>query len=94
MKDEYIDKEMILQIAVKAVNDLAGPDGIIPILLVFSVYPRLIEIDPLSLFVIKKTKAIYTVTKEVCCLYAKKQVKDVLAIHNGPNTKITLDLPL
>jgi len=34
-----VSKELILQIAVKAVNDSAGPNGLIPILLVFSAYP-------------------------------------------------------
>ena len=80
--------------AVKAVNDLAGPNRIILTLLVFSVYPWLTKIDPLSLSVTKRIEAIYTATKEVCRLYAEKQVKDVLTIYNGPNTKITLDLPL
>jgi len=32
-------KKLILQIAVKAVNNSAGPDGLIPILLVFGAYP-------------------------------------------------------
>jgi hypothetical protein len=35
LKDEHIDREMILQMAVKAVNDSAGPDGIVLTLLVF-----------------------------------------------------------
>jgi di/tripeptidase len=48
LKDENIDREMILQMAVKAVNDSAGPDGIVPTLLVFGAYPRMTEIDPLS----------------------------------------------
>ena len=80
--------------AVKAVNDLAGPNGIIPTLLVFSIYPRLTKIDPLSLSITKKTETIYIVTKKVRHLYIKKQVKDILTIYNSPNTKITLDLPL
>ncbi len=80
--------------AVKAVNDSAGPDGIVPILLVFSAYPWLTKIDPLSLSITKRIEAIYTATKEVYCLYTKRQVKDTLAIYNSPNTKITLDLPL
>ena len=80
--------------AVKAINDLAGPNRIIPTLLVFSVYLRLTKIDPLSLSVTKRIEAIYTATKEVRRLYIKKQVKDALIIRNGPNTKITLDLPL
>ena len=32
-------KELTLQIAVKAVNNSANPDGLIPILLVFGAYP-------------------------------------------------------
>ena len=36
---EDASKELTLQIAVKAINNSAGPDGLIPILLVFSAYP-------------------------------------------------------
>ena len=36
---EGASKELILQIAVKAINDFVGPDGLIPILLVFGAYP-------------------------------------------------------
>ena len=32
-------KELTLQIAIKAVNNFISPDGLIPILLVFSTYP-------------------------------------------------------
>jgi hypothetical protein len=32
-------KELNLQIAIKAVNDTTGPDGLVPTLLVFSAYP-------------------------------------------------------
>lgn len=38
LNGEQIDKEMILQMAVKAVNDLIGPNRIVPILLVFGAY--------------------------------------------------------
>ena len=51
--------------AVKAINDSAGPDGIIPTLLVFRVYPRITKIDALLLSVTKRAEAIYTATKEV-----------------------------
>ena len=34
-----ISKELTLQITVKAVNNSANPDRLIPILLVFSAYP-------------------------------------------------------
>ena len=34
-----ISKELTLQMAVKAVNNFTNPNGLIPILLVFSAYP-------------------------------------------------------
>jgi hypothetical protein len=84
----------MLQMAVKAINDSAGPDGIVPTLLVFGAYPRLTELDPPSPSVTKRAEAICAATKEVRRLYAERQVKDALAIRNGPDTKNTLDLPL
>ena len=84
----------MLQIAVKVINNSAGPNSIIPTLLVFSAYPWLTEIDPLSPLVTKRAEAIYAATKEVCHLYAERQVKDALNMRNSPNTKIILDLPL
>jgi len=36
---EGISKELILQMAVKTINNSAGPDGLIPTLLVFGAYP-------------------------------------------------------
>ena len=36
---ENTSKELTLQMAIKAINNSAGPDRLIPILLVFSAYP-------------------------------------------------------
>jgi hypothetical protein len=72
--------EASLQITVKAINDSAGLDGIIPIFLVFGVYPRIIENSVLSLIITKRTKTICKATKEIQRLYTKRQVTDALAI--------------
>jgi hypothetical protein len=80
--------------AVKAINNSAGPNSIIFILLDFGAYLRLTKINLLSSLVTKKAEAIYTVTKEVRRLYTKKRVKNALVIRNNLNTKNTLDLPL
>ncbi|KAF1947580.1 hypothetical protein EJ02DRAFT_439817 [Clathrospora elynae] len=40
--------EAILQMAVKAVNDTAGPEGLVPTLLVFGAYPRMTTESPLA----------------------------------------------
>ena len=39
LKLKGINKELTLQIAIKAVNDFTGLNRLIPILLVFSTYP-------------------------------------------------------
>ena len=40
-----IDKDMALQMAFKAINDTAGPDGLVPTLLVYGTLPRMVEYD-------------------------------------------------
>ena len=80
--------------AIKAVNNSAGPNRIVPILLVFSIYLRLTKMDSLSPSITKRTEAIYIVIKKVHCLHTERQVKDIFIIYNDFNIKITLDLPL
>jgi hypothetical protein len=80
--------------AVKAINNSAEPNGIVPTLLVFGAYSQLIKINPPSSLVTKRVEAIYIATKKVRRFYTKRQVKNVLAIRNSLNTKNTLDLPL
>ncbi len=38
-----IGKDMALQMAFKVINNSAGPDGLIPTLLVFRAYPYIVE---------------------------------------------------
>ena len=47
-----ISKEIALQIAFKAINNTASLEGLVPILLVFRAYPRIVESDALLLSVI------------------------------------------
>ena len=51
--------------AVKAINDLAGLNSIIPTLLVFGAYLRIIKDSPLLLFITERTEAIHKAIKEV-----------------------------
>jgi hypothetical protein len=83
---------MNLQIVVKTINNSAGLDGIIPIFLMFGIYPRMIENSVLSLTITKIIEAIRKTTKEVRYFYAKQQITDTLIIWNNPNIIITLEL--
>jgi hypothetical protein len=57
-------------IAIKAVNDSVGTDGIIPTLFVFEVYPRITDNLAPSVIVIKRTETIRKTIKEIKTLYA------------------------
>jgi hypothetical protein len=89
-----VSKQFVLQIAIKAVNDTAGPDGLIPTLLVFGTYPRMITTDTPSLTVTERGKAITKAMKQIAELHAKRQVTDALRQQNGPNISNTLNIPI
>jgi hypothetical protein len=74
LQNEKLDKEVILQIAVKAINDIARPDGLMPILLVFGSYPKITDQDPPAPTITRRAEAIYIAIKEVQRFHAKRQV--------------------
>ena len=78
--------------AFKAINDTAGPDGLVPTLLVFSVYPQIVELDALSPSVTQQANAIKKAIAEVQKLRAERQVADALNMHNKPKTDTVHDL--
>ena len=80
--------------AFKAINDIAGPDSIVPTLLVFRAYPRLVEGDAPSLTVSYYTTVLKKAIEEVRKLRAKRQVNDALNYRNRPSTSALKDLPL
>ena len=91
---DKINKELILQMAFKAINDTAGPDGLVPTLLTFGAYPRMTEMDPPAPTVVQRARAIQLAMKELRVLNAKRMISDALNMPNGPNTLSTLNLPL
>ena len=88
-----VDK-IILQMAVKAVNDTVGPNGLVPTLLVFGTYPRLSDTSPSSPSITAQAIAIRKAMAEVRKEKARQQVGEALSMRNGPNTFETLSLPL
>ena len=57
--------------AVKAVNDTAGPDGLVPTLLVYGAYPRISNLDSPALSITEQAAAIWKVIAEIVKLQAK-----------------------
>ncbi|KAF7565969.1 hypothetical protein PtrM4_054030 [Pyrenophora tritici-repentis] len=91
---DTMSDDAILQMALKAVNDTAGPDGLVPTLLVFGAYPRMTAESPPSPSMVKRSEAIQKATKALRKLTAERQVADALNTRNGPATADMLALPL
>jgi hypothetical protein len=78
--------------AIKAVNDTAGPDSLVLTLLVFSTYPRITTTNTSFLTVTEHGKAITKAIKQIAELHAKRQVTDALRQQNRPNISDTLNV--
>ena len=80
--------------AIKAVNDTAGPDGLVPTLLVYGAYPRMSNLDPFTPSIIDWAAIIRKAIAEIVKLRAKQTVNSALHHRNGPDTTPIHDLPL
>jgi hypothetical protein len=80
--------------AVKAVNDTAGPDGLVPTLLVYGAYPRMTNLDPPAPSIIDRAAAIQKAISEIAKLQAKQAINSTLNHRNGPDITLVHDLPL
>ena len=80
--------------AVKAVNDSTGPEGLVPTLLVFSAFPRMTDDDAPAPSIQAHATAIRKAIEEIAKVQAKMTVNNALNTRNRPNTESLYDLPL
>jgi hypothetical protein len=81
--------DIILQAAIKAINNIAGLKGLIPTLLIFRVYLR-ISTDSIISDIQRRVAAINLVIKKLRQLQAQRKVYKTLNIRNGPNVTTIL----
>ena len=85
--DDDPKKRTILQMAVKAVNDTAGPNGLTPTLLAFGAYPRMVKTDISVTSITMRRKAIDRAMQAVSEIHAKRNVEDALRHRSGPDVE-------
>ena len=84
----------MLQIAIKAVNDLAKLNSLVLILLVYRIYLRLTLGFIAFTTITKKRIIIRKVIKEVIRFYTRKDVEVALNIRNRPYITYLLNLTI
>ena len=79
--------------AFKAVNDTAGPNGLVLTLLVFGSYPPILSDQPaITPKVKQRAMAIQKAMKELRKIMEKRKVADALGMRSGPSTLETVKL--
>lgn len=84
-----VSAEFVLQMAVKAVNDTAGPDGLVPTLLVFGAYPRMTIDSAPSPTATQRAVASAKALAELRKIMSARRVKDALRM-GGPKDTLAL----
>jgi hypothetical protein len=82
---------MALQMAFKAIDDTACSNGLVPTLVVFGAYPRMVESDAPAPSVAQRAAAIKKAMSEVQKLRSERQIADALNTRNGPQTSAIHD---
>ena len=73
-----ISKEERLALLVKCINNIVGPDGLVPTLLVFGVYLRILSSEGPLASILERAKAIEKGIKEVRKCYVVHKVYKTL----------------
>ena len=81
--DAKINKEIELQMTIKAVNDTADANDLVFMLLVFYAYSRMHHLDFFASNIIQRVVAISKAMGEMKKIMTKKQIRDALNIKNG-----------
>ena len=88
----YLDKNFALTLSVKAMNDTAGPDGLVPTLLVFGAMPR-IPLVPVALpGQVERMKAMEDARAEMSKIMAKSRLRRALKSKVSPATDADISI--
>ena len=79
--------------AVKAINNTASPNGLVPTLLVYRAYLRISKLDPPAPSITNRAAIIRKAIAEIVKLRAKQTINNALHHYNGPNTTLVYNLP-
>lgn len=87
--DTKSSPDNLLQMTVRAINDTADPDELVPTLIVFGGYPRMGYLDRLSSIITQRACGINKVMEDLCKIQSKTLLGKAPGQRNG-STNFTL----
>ena len=86
-----VKKEIALRLAVKALNDTMGPEGLVPSLLVFGVLPRFPAVNTSLPYQIERMEALKEARAEAATITAKLRVRKAILAKTPRNVDLVLN---
>ena len=80
--------------AIKAINNTAGLDGLVPTFLIYRAYLRISNLDSSTLSIMEQAAAIQKAIAKIVKLQAKQAINSTLYYCNGLDITLVYDLPL
>jgi len=80
--------------AIKAINNTAGPNRLVPTLLVYGAYLRISNLGPPTPSITEQAAAIQKAIAKIVKLRAKQTINNALYHRNRPNTTLVHNLLL
>ncbi|KAI0996097.1 hypothetical protein K3495_g12084, partial [Podosphaera aphanis] len=91
---QNVDRHSLLKMAVKALNDSAGPDGLVPTLCVFGTYPRITWDDAPAPVAKQRAETMRKVMDELQKYRATQLVNQAKDMRNGPRHHHLENVPI
>lgn len=88
-----VSEDAILQIAVKTFNDTAGPEGLLPVLLVFEAYPKVSYNTPPAPPTVEEAQAVKAAMKALRRIDAERDLARTLKNTKTSSAKDSSNLP-
>jgi hypothetical protein len=93
-QEKNVNKEITLQMIIKAINDIVNSDELVFTLLVFETYSRIHVMNSLTSSITQRAKIIEKAMTEIRKFRVEKQIVDALNIRNESNVSSIHDLLL
>ncbi len=94
IREEYpkIDKNIVLKLAVRAMNDTMGPEGLVPSYLVFGCIPRFPSTDSTLPTQQQRMDAMQAARREMAIITAELQIRKALMSRVLRNADLVIEI--
>jgi hypothetical protein len=88
------NKDILLQITIKIINNTTSPNRLTPTLLIWGIYLKISQDSVLVLLVEKRNATYWYIKIKLERIKTKRQINNIFGIRNSPNKTKIKNLPI